>query len=143
MNRLVLKTIIIISVLLSSYSCKNDKIKTVKSSEIKLEGLTLNNNEKWVANEETHIGMQRIDSILKNNVFNDGKTLGKALSKQTSYIIKSCDMTGDAHDQLHIVLVPILEEISEIKDIKSTSVLEKKVTTLQNLIATYFNYFKI
>ncbi|WP_178987274.1 hypothetical protein [Winogradskyella schleiferi] len=143
MNRLVLKTIIIVSVLLSCYSCKNDKTKTTMTSEIKLQGLTLNNNEKWVANEETHMGMQRIDSILKNNVLNDGKTLGKALSKQTSYIIKSCDMTGDAHDQLHIVLVPILEEISEIKDIKSTSVLEKKVTTLQNLIETYFNYFKI
>lgn len=143
MNRLVLKTVIVVMMLLSCYSCKNDKSKTAISSEIKLEGLTLNNNEKWIANEETHIGMQRMDSILKNNPFKDGKTLGEALSKETSYIIKSCDMEGEAHDQLHVVLVPILEEITEIKDIKSTSEVEKKVTTLQNLIQTYFNYFKI
>ena len=84
-----------------------------------------------------------LDCILKNNTALDGKTLGEVLSKQTSYIIKSCDMTGEAHDQLHIVLVPILEEITDIKDIENRSELEEKVTVLQGLIVTYFEYFKI
>ena len=143
MNRLVSSTIILVALLISCYSCKNDTTKTETQSAIQLEGLTLNNTEKWLANTETHVGMKRIDSILKNNTASDGKTLGEALSKQTSYIIKSCDMTGEAHDQLHIVLVPILEEITDIKDIENSSELEKKVTVLQGLIVTYFEYFKI
>ena len=143
MNRLVSSTIILVALLISCYSCKNDTTKTETQSVIQLEGLTLNNTEKWLANTETHAGMKRIDSILKNNTASDGKTLGEALSKQTSYIIKSCDMTGEAHDQLHIVLVPILEEITDIKDIENSSELEKKVTVLQGLIVTYFEYFNI
>ena len=95
-----------------------------------------------MANEETHIGMKRIDSILKNNSSSDGKILGEALSKQTSYIIKSGDITGEAHDQLHVVLVPILEEITDIKDTKNISELEKKVSHLKRLVASYFEYFK-
>ncbi len=143
MNRLLSSTIILVALLFSCYSCKNDTTKTETQSVIQLEGLTLNKNEKWLANTETHVGMKRIDSILKNNTASDGKTLGEALSKQTSYIIKSCDMTGEAHDQLHIVLVPILEDITDIKDIENSSALEKKVTALQGLIVTYFEYFKI
>ncbi|NRR92165.1 hypothetical protein HSX10_11355 [Winogradskyella undariae] len=126
-----------------TFGCKNETAKPEKHSAIQLEGLTLNNNEKWIANKETHIGMKRIDSILKNNTSTNGKLLGEALSKQTSYIIKSCDMEGEAHDQLHVVLVPILEEITDIKDVKNSLDVEKKVTTLRRLTSTYFQYFKI
>ncbi|QXP80773.1 hypothetical protein H0I32_06300 [Winogradskyella sp. HaHa_3_26] len=126
-----------------TFGCKNETAKPEKHSAIQLEGLTLNNNEKWIANKETHIGMKRIDSILKNNTSTNGKLLGEALSKQTSYIIKSCDMEGEAHDQLHVVLVPILEEITDIKDVENSLDVEKKVTTLKRLTATYFQYFKI
>jgi len=140
MKRLLSNSVILIMILLSCYSCKNN---TTEPQAIQLEGLTLNNNEKWIANEETHIGMKRIDSILKNNTSTSGKTLGDILSKQTSYIIKSCDMEGEAHDQLHVVLVPILEEITDIKDLENASDIDKKVTTLKRLTATYFQYFKI
>ncbi|AUC82640.1 hypothetical protein [Lacinutrix sp. Bg11-31] len=141
MKRLITNIAFVLTLLISCYSCKNDTSKT-EVLAIQLEGLTLNNNKKWVANQETHMSMQRIDSILKNNSSKDGETVGKALSKQTSYIIKSCDMTGEAHDQLHVVLVPILEEIGDLKDVKNPSVFEKKITTLQQLTATYFKYFK-
>jgi len=136
------KLAITILLLVIAFSCKNNASKPETQTAVQLEGLTLNNNQKWIANEETHIGMKRIDSILKNNTSSNGKILGEALSKQTSYIIKSCDMTGEAHDQLHIVLVPILEKIIDIKDVENPSELNKKVTTLKNLTATYFEYFK-
>ncbi|WP_246293556.1 MULTISPECIES: hypothetical protein [Winogradskyella] len=140
---MTIKHVIIALLLALTFGCKNETAKPEKHSAIQLEGLTLNNNEKWIANKETHIGMKRIDSILKNNTSTNGKLLGEALSKQTSYIIKSCDMEGEAHDQLHVVLVPILEEITDIKDVENSLDVEKKVTTLKRLTATYFQYFKI
>lgn len=139
MIRLLSHSLIIVMILLCCFSCKNETTQ----STIQLEDLTLNNNEKWVANEETHIGMKRIDSILTHNSYFDGKTLGNELSKQTSYIIKSCDMTGEAHDQLHVVLMPILEEITDLKDEEEVLEIEKKVEKLQRLTDTYFKYFKI
>lgn len=120
--------------------CKNNN--TATESFAVPEGLALNNGEKWIANEETQIGMKRIDSILKNNTSSDGKTLADALSKETSYIIKSCDMKGEPHDQLHIVLVPILEEITDLKDVNEADKLNNKVAYLKGLVNIYFQYFK-
>ena len=134
--------VIFVFILMAFYNCKNESSQVNSETEINLEGLTLNNKEKWVANEETHIGMQRIDSILKNSNATDGKVLGNILSKETSYIIKSCDMKGKAHDQLHIVLVPILEIITDIKDKKNTPEIDKKIESLKRYTQTYFKYFK-
>jgi len=133
--------ILIVFIAILCIGCKDDKSNSTESI-ITLEGLVFNNGEKWIANSETHIGMKRINSILKNNTTTDGKVLGEALSKETSYIIKSCDMKGEAHDQLHVVLVPILEEITDIKDVADSSVLENKVSHLKSLVNTYFKYFK-
>ena len=136
------KTALLILLLTLTFSC-NKKNNTTEFKAIKLDGLTLNNNQKWNANKETHIGMNRIDSILKNNTTLDPKIIGEALSKQTGYIIKSCNMTGEAHHQLHVVLVPILETIGDLKEAQNNSELEKKTKTLQQLTTTYFNFFKI
>ena len=42
--------------------CKKVKNSTTETTIVP-EGLVLNNGEKWIANEATHIGMKRIDSI--------------------------------------------------------------------------------
>jgi len=126
-----------------TYSCKKETKQNNKETTLSLEGLTLNNNEKWIANKETHIGMSNIDSILKNNSFSEGKLLGNALSKETSIIIKSCNMTGEAHDQLHIVLVPILEEIIELKETDKIEDSKSTLVELEALVDTYFSHFKL
>ncbi len=135
----------LIIILLATFvlGCKNENSQSETSSAIHLEGLTLNNNQKWIANKETHIGMKRIDSILENNTSYNGKTLGESLSRQTSYIIKSCNMKGEAHDQLHLVLVPMLEIITDLKNLDNNLLVKQNTITIKQLTTTYFQYFKI
>lgn len=146
--------VLFILVLITSFSnCKKD---TQKSSEIIIEvediglldtlTLKLNNGEKWVANNETQIGMLKMDSIIK--AFKSDKTniymdLGRNLSKQTSFIIKSCNMTGEAHDQLHVVLVPMLDKISVLKESNSQQENKRVLINLEELIDEYFNHFEL
>lgn len=139
-----LKTVYGIALLfiLALFGCKNNKNQKTEST-IVLKGLALNNGKQWVANQETHIGMKRIDSILKTKTSIDTKTLGNVLSKETSYIIKSCNMKGEAHDQLHIVLVPILEEITDLKDVENDTTKAQKIKRLKLLVAKYFEFFKV
>ncbi|RAJ15050.1 hypothetical protein [Olleya aquimaris] len=132
------------------FSCKTEdkkpEIKTISTEDVSTIDslkLRLNNGEKWIVNEETHLGMKRIDSILKNRTFSELKIVGDALSKQTSYIIKNCDMKGVAHDQLHVVLVPILEEISNLKEVKNSSETEVSINKLKGLISKYYKYFDL
>lgn len=116
---------------------KNEEVLSVSDSQ-----LQLNDGKKWIANTETHIGMKRIDSLLKNNSSFNGKLLGEAISKQTSYIIKSCNMKGKAHDQLHLVLVPILEDVSELKESKDALKSKQIQNKLELRLQDYFKYFE-
>jgi hypothetical protein len=142
-----------ILVLIASFSsCKKEfqknSINTTETEEISLLDtltLKLNNGEKWNVNNATQIGIEKMDSIIssfKSKKESSFVELGQNLSKQTSFIIKSCDMTGEAHDQLHVVLVPMLDEISIIKESENTYESRKALGELESLIEAYFNHFE-
>ncbi len=148
-----IKILFVIILLVSFSSCKKETQKSVsnttKTEEISLLDtltLKLNNSERWVVNNETQVGILKMDSIIKafkTNKKIDFINLGKDLSKQTSFIIKSCDMTGEAHDQLHVVLVPMLDEISTLKETDNVDKSKSALTELETLIEAYFTHFKL
>jgi len=135
-------------------SC-NSEVKKTNSSEysnteaisiIDTLSLKMNANKKWIANAETHEGISKMDSILsafKKNNKTDYKTLGKTLSKQTGYIIKHCSMKGEPHDQLHVVLIPMLDEISILREEADEEKTKQALHNLELLVNTYFKFFKI
>lgn len=147
------KILIIIILLVSFSSCKKETQKSIsdtsKTEEISLLDtltLKLNNSERWIVNNETQIGVLKMDSII--NAFTTNKKdnfveLGQDLSKQTSFIIKSCDMTGEAHDQLHVILVPMLDEISNLKESTNKKEGKSALVEMENLIEGYFSHFRI
>jgi hypothetical protein len=134
-------------------SCKSDTKNEIPSSSEKEElnidesiKLKLDNGQKWIANEETHIGIKNMDSIIKAFELDNNKdylVLGKALSKQTSFVIKNCTMKGEPHDLLHVVLVPMLDEISVLKETQNNLDASKALENLKTLIIKYFIHFKI
>ena len=75
------------------------------------------NYDKYVSNS--------IISNFKSNTTEDYFALGEALSEQTSTIIKKCSMKGEPHNQLHVVLVPMLDEISILKESKNKGASQK------------------
>lgn len=119
----------------------NDSQKeTMEESNSKVV-LELNDGKKWNANEETHIGMEKMQELLKafaDSEENNYMKLGEDLSAQTTYIIQNCDMTGPDHDMLHKVLHPILETIESISEADNA---ENDVKELDYLLKTYFEYF--
>lgn len=147
--RILIATILVITF----SSCKKETQKNVpnntETEEISLLDtltLKLNNGEKWVANNETQIGIIKMGSIIsafKTDGNEDYTSLGKALSKQTSFIIKSCNMTGEAHDQLHVVLVPMLDKISILKESTKTDESKSALNELEALIESYFSHFQV
>ena len=148
-----LNILITIILIVSFSSCKKETQKSVsnisETEEISLLDtltLKLDNGEKWVANIETQIGVIKMDSIIntfKTDGNEDYASLGETLSEQTSFIIKSCNMTGEAHDQLHVVLVPMLDEISILKEAMNTEDRKTALNELENLIEGYFSHFRI
>lgn len=120
---------------------ENEKISVLDTLQ-----LQLNEGNKWIANVETHDGVKQMDAIIsvfKNESKKDYKVLGDSLAKQTSYIIKNCSMKGEPHDQLHVVLVPMLDEISILREQANPSESIAALHRLEQLIAAYFLYFNV
>ncbi len=148
------KIIVLMIVMVSLNACKNkgrqvESIPSITKEEVisdnDIEQLTLNDGEKWEANEETHKGFEEMSDLLKSfDVSNDKnyKQLGENLSEQTGYVIKHCTMKGEAHDQLHIVLVPILNEVSDMKESENNQQAEHAKENVETLVESYFVYFK-
>lgn len=143
----LLKILVLVTVVMS-FSCKNQDEFPIDEQQLIVTDtipLKLMNDAKWQANKATQIGMKNIDSIIKNFRTlhrKDFKNLGAILSKETSAIIKQCNMTGEAHDQLHLVLVPMLEQVVLLKE--DHELIEKN-TALKNIeimLEAYNQYFK-
>lgn len=158
--------ILLISILLFTFSsCKNnadqqhsdqeqatehnsheghDHANEATKEDVKVDNskLHLNNGKKWTVNDATHVGMKNIKELLIDYVKND-KTdhlaLGTSMAAETTTIITKCDMVGPDHDQLHLILVPILESIDEIKKTKSA----EPVMNLSVHLSEYFKHFQL
>ena len=150
-----MKTKFILLIVLTFFfmSCKNntqnDAQNTIENKEVTNEEpakLRLDNGQKWIANTETHFGIKKMDSIIKafkSDTNKNYSVLGESLSEQTSFVIKNCSMKGEPHDQLHVVLVPMLDEISILKESNSIDDSENALQKLELLIQDYFTHFMI
>lgn len=133
-------------------NCKNDVATTVASTKEPASSLNvhddtpelmLNNGQKWNANLETHVGVQKMDSIIKAFRIEKSENYGllaENLSVQTNYIIKNCTMKGESHDQLHHVLLPMLDQITALTEAVNK---ENYLDALEASIKTYFEFFKV
>lgn len=141
--------IVFSSIILMSCGIESNDIESAKNTneldEEVEERLSLNNGKKWIVNSETHEGMTQIIVILDNIdplTVDDYNQVGEKCYQHTSYIISNCSMKGEAHNQLHHVLHPILDDIENLK--KSASVSNAKVaaTSLEKNISDYFTHFE-
>ncbi|GAA3601259.1 hypothetical protein Q4Q39_12675 [Flavivirga amylovorans] len=139
-----MRYLIFICLIVVGFSCKNNTAK--KETGVILETLILNQEKPWIVNNETHTGITKMDSLITKFTASKGQNytlLGESLSKQTSYIIKNCSMKGTAHDQLHVVLVPMLDEISIMREVNNITVKKAALLKLQIYITKYFEHFTI
>jgi len=149
------KTLLIVAIAIvggvSSCGTTEKKVEEKKEAESThdveaVDVLSLDNGKKWTVNEETHQGMSQIKVILENMdplTLDDFNLMGDKCDEQTSFIISNCSMTGEAHNQLHHVLHPILDDISALQ--KSTELEEASaaMASLENNINDYFAYFEL
>jgi hypothetical protein len=148
------KKLLIIGIVLigSLSSCSSEKkVEEKKESEVThvvedIDGLALNDGKKWIANSETHEGMTQIKVILDNMdslTLEDYNLMGDKCNEQTSFIISNCSMDGEAHNQLHHVLHPILDDIDSLMHASTIDDCKAAVSSLENNLLDYFAHFEI
>jgi hypothetical protein len=99
-------------------ACKNQDTETNPAEHLQhAEQLTLNNGERWVANAETTEGIKKMTLLLGGlsdaSPAEDYESTKAELEKEFETILKKCTMTGKAHEQLHIYLLPMKDMMSK------------------------------
>jgi hypothetical protein len=128
-----------------------EKLQVVGASttlaEIKI---GLNNGTKWDSDESTFAGMKRLELTLYNfsedfsePTIADYNKLGEALANIDKDIISQCSMQGEDHDQLHLLLTPMLHYVNEIKNGVNTHDAKINMEALNKAIAQFFKHFEV
>ena len=80
-------------------------------------------------------------SINNDSKLSDYRELGSGLQKEFQHIFQRCDMTGEAHNQLHNYLHPMSEWFKTLKE-GDMDECQSAVNSLNKHLEKYDSYFK-
>lgn len=112
--------------------------------------LSLNDGQKWVADQHTVDSMKAMQTVIKKfekertrPTVEDYATLGSQLEKELHALIRGCTMEGADHDQLHVwitLFAPALQDLVDADQVKSGRAAAKTIT---HLVGQFDKYFEL
>jgi len=140
------KTILILVIgALFIQSCKEKSAKIIDVSSIKIEGVQLDNGKLWAANAETTEGIKKMQQLVatfsNNNNLEKYTSLTTQLETEFSNVFAKCTMKGEAHNQLHNYLKPMIG-IFENLTASESKIRKENYSILESHLAGYANYFE-
>ncbi len=110
-----------------------------------MQNIELNNGEKWKVdtNMITHIRNMENDIISFSTVEKkDFKLLSKKLQANIDLLTSNCTMKGKAHDELHKWLLPYIDMVKKLSEVKDETEATKQFENIQNSFTTFNQYFQ-
>ncbi|MFA7444735.1 MAG: hypothetical protein WCY89_02225 [Flavobacteriaceae bacterium] len=152
-NKLSLLYVFFLSAVL--FSCKNNTAEPVTTQEDvhqhqttateATQELRLDHGNKWQVNDQMKPYVEQGEQMVAdyiNSAATDYKNLAEQLKEQNSLLIKSCTMTGEAHDELHKWLHPHLDLVKELEAAPTAREATVVVEKLQASYTTYSGFFQ-
>ncbi|UYW02066.1 hypothetical protein K5I29_03950 [Flavobacterium agricola] len=118
--------------------------KIVNQPQTNPNGLELNKGEKWAVNPEMKPFVSQGEALV-NAFIQEGQTDFKALAdqvkQQNNQLIKSCTMTGQAHEELHKWLHPHMILVKSLNLETDTNKANALVLDLQHSYSEFYKFF--
>ena len=140
-----LKSILTALIVLTILSCKSNEtnkdplLNNNWEKEIALDG-----SNKWMANEETTLGVNKMLDLLENLDTSseiDYTALGTDLKNEINIVIQKCSMKGPSHDNLHVFLMPLIEKVDALQASRSIEDNKLLVDSIIYNLKAYNTYF--
>lgn len=117
----------------------------IEPKEKKKPALHLNEGQKWEANIETTEGIAKMTEIAAADI-EEGRVshyaaMGERLNIALKEIFSSCTMKGEAHNQLHLYIMPLVdlcEQLEYVEDENEAMILQKNILKRLNLYGEFF-----
>ena len=146
MNKIFIIASAIIFGACNTVSDENNNHKESHNQEsVNTQSIELNNGEKWTINKEMKPPIQEGENFLKEYISSQDTTfteLSEQLSEYNSTLIKSCSMTGKAHDELHKWLVPHISLVDSLGKVHNQNQAENLIKEISESFNTFNKHFK-
>lgn len=153
MNKVILSLVVANILLTSCGNSTNEKsnkqTETVIHNEHhhdeESEAIELNNGEKWKVdtNMIIHIRNMEYDVLSYAKVEQkDYKFMSKKLQSNIDLLTSNCTMKGKAHDELHKWLLPFIDLVTELSEVKDEYEAEIKIKNIQTSFTVFNQYFQ-
>ncbi len=113
--------------------------------EAQADAVTIINGEKWRVNFATNKGIRNMKELMadfkQDSDLAGYRELGASLQKEFQHIFQRCDMTGEAHNQLHNYLHPMSGWFKTFKE-GSLDECQSASKALMEHLDEYDSYFK-
>jgi len=145
MRFFILLLVIVISVQSCKKDQKNKEVQKVETHEPTEEMVMLDNGNLWKANFETTHGIntmiKRMDSFKDSEVIDSYKMLKDSLESDFTIIFQKCTMEGEAHNQLHNYLKPMIDLFDGLES-EDLDTRKSSFSKLEQHLKLYENYFE-
>ena len=139
------RLLLISAVLLLITSCNEHstevkkEVETTRVKESSAPKVQLNDGERWAANIATTEGIKNLSVMAESfdSSSENYETLQSNLRDEFGLIFKNCTMKGEAHEQLHNYLLPLMELFGELTEEAS----EKTLGKIKDHLARFDSYF--
>ena len=108
-----LLSLLTIALFLTSCTTNTTEVNPIKISDLDYMEITLTNNKPWIANIETTEGVSNMLTLVQN-FSGDYTLLHSSLELEFQTLFMKCSMTGEAHNQLHNYLIPMVAFFDDI-----------------------------
>ena len=139
-----MKNIFFLTAIIFCLSCAQNENSNNDDDQI-VNSVQLNNGDKWVVNPETQKGVENMKMLMGQFQGEEGiesyNNLSISLKSEFKLIFKNCTMTGQAHEELHHYLMPVM---GMMNGLNSTNLKECKdhFVQLNDHLMKYNDYFK-
>ncbi|MEX1383416.1 hypothetical protein [Lutibacter sp.] len=139
--------LLLATILFFSISCKNTTEKKPEQDQPQdaIVKVKLNNGKLWEANSETTDGINAMLQLMNNFSEDESPksyaTLKQSLVKEFKTIIQKCTMTDEAHDQLHVFIMPMRALFNGLTD-SDMNIRKENFNKINAHLKTYKNYFE-
>ena len=124
-----------------------DKHMEEEHSDYSIEGLELNDGEKWMTDKETSIGFKKMLDLVNlfddnsNPVLSNYNDFGNNMNEIKDDVLSKCTMTGVGHDHLHTLLIPLIRKINGIKDVDNLEKAKEIYSNIKLNVELYDEFF--
>jgi len=119
---------------------------TTVAPETDAKKLYLFEGKKWIANNTTVDGMHDMIALHGQYIITDSPedadVLVSELNAVLDGIFNACDMEGEAHNQLHIFLTPLIKSINQLDEAETVEIAKEKYDEVLNNLLEFDKFFE-